>query len=56
MWALGKIHRRLGEQETAFVWFARAHATAPDQLTFVREVASGRRPRPRNLHEAFPCG
>jgi tetratricopeptide (TPR) repeat protein len=29
-WALGKIYQRLGEQENAFTWFARAHAIKSD--------------------------
>ena len=31
MYALGKIHQRLGDQETAFAWFAKGHALKPDQ-------------------------
>jgi tetratricopeptide (TPR) repeat protein len=38
MWALGKIYQRLGEQVTAFDWFARAHAIKPDQPDVAREA------------------
>jgi tetratricopeptide (TPR) repeat protein len=37
MWALGKIYQRLGEQATAFDWFARAHAIRPGQPDLARE-------------------
>ncbi len=128
MWAIGKIHQRLGDQEKALAWFSKSHALKPDQpdvareagiaaldlgrvedalaycraavasnpddpglvcnlalahclagndpeavrcvteaaerdpadpvtatvLGFIRDVASGRRVRPRSMHEAFP--
>jgi Flp pilus assembly protein TadD len=38
MWALGKIHQRLGDQEAAFGWFAKAHALKPDQPDVAREA------------------
>jgi Flp pilus assembly protein TadD len=38
MWALGKIHQRLGEQAAAFDWFTRAHAIKPDQPDVAREA------------------
>jgi Flp pilus assembly protein TadD len=38
MWALGKIHQRLGDQPAAFAWFAKAHAVKPDQPDVAREA------------------
>ena len=38
MWALGKIRQRLGDQEAALGWFARAHALKPDQPDVAREA------------------
>jgi tetratricopeptide (TPR) repeat protein len=38
MWALGKIYQRLGDQATAFDWFARAVAIKPDQPDVAREA------------------
>lgn len=38
MWALGKIHQRLGDMQTALAWFARAHATNPNQADVAREA------------------
>jgi len=38
MWALGKIHQRLGDQTLAFAWFAKAHAFKPDQPDVAREA------------------
>ncbi len=38
MWALGKIHQRLGTQTIAFEWFAKAHAIKPDQPNVAREA------------------
>lgn len=39
MWGLGKIHQRMGDQQTAFDWFARAHAIKPDQADVAREAS-----------------
>ncbi len=39
MWALGKIHQRLGDQTAAFDWFAKAHAINPDQPDVAREAS-----------------
>lgn len=39
MWALGKIHQRLGDQTVAFEWFAKAHAIQPDQPDVAREAS-----------------
>jgi len=38
MWALGKICQRLGDQEAAIGWFAKAHALKPDQPDVAREA------------------
>jgi Flp pilus assembly protein TadD len=38
MWALGKIYQRLGEQATAFDWFARSHGINTDQPDVAREA------------------
>lgn len=38
MWALGKIHQRLGEQEIAFGWFAKAHGLMPNHPDVAREA------------------
>jgi Flp pilus assembly protein TadD len=38
MWALGKIYQRLGDQQLAFKWFARAYALKPEQPDVVREA------------------
>ena len=38
MFALGKIHQRLGDQALAFAWFAKAHAVKPDQPDVAREA------------------
>jgi tetratricopeptide (TPR) repeat protein len=38
MCALGKIHQRLGEQETAFEWLRRAQSIDPTQSALAREA------------------
>jgi tetratricopeptide (TPR) repeat protein len=38
MWAPGKIHHRIGDQATAFSWFAQAHALRPDEPEVAREA------------------
>jgi Flp pilus assembly protein TadD len=38
LWALGKIHQRLGDQEAAFAWFTKAHEIKPDQPDVAREA------------------
>lgn len=38
MWALGKIHQRLGDQAQALRWFAQAHALKPDEPDVSREA------------------
>jgi tetratricopeptide (TPR) repeat protein len=38
MWAVGKIHQRLGDQDTAFDWFLRAHRLNPGQADVLREA------------------
>jgi Flp pilus assembly protein TadD len=38
MWALGKIYQRLGQQATAFGWFAQAHTLNPQQPDVAREA------------------
>ncbi len=38
MWAMGKIHQRLGAHAIAFEWFARAHAINPEQPDVAREA------------------
>jgi Flp pilus assembly protein TadD len=38
MWALGKIHQRLGELSEALVWFGRAFAINPSQPNVAREA------------------
>jgi tetratricopeptide (TPR) repeat protein len=38
MWALGKIHQRLGYQEAAFEWFVKAHTFNPEQPDVAREA------------------
>jgi len=39
MWSLGKIHQRLGDQETALLWFTKAHEIQPDQPDVAREAS-----------------
>jgi tetratricopeptide (TPR) repeat protein len=38
MWAVGKIHQRLGAHAIAFDWFARAHGINPNQPDVAREA------------------
>lgn len=38
MWVLGKIHQRLGDQATAYTWFAKAHQLKPSQPDVAREA------------------
>lgn len=38
MWAIGKIHQRLGCPEAAFLWFNRAHQVNPQQTDVAREA------------------
>jgi tetratricopeptide (TPR) repeat protein len=38
MWALGKIHQRLGSHAAAFEWFSRAHVLNPTQVDVAREA------------------
>ncbi len=39
MWLLGKVYQRLGEYESGFRWFARAHRVNPEQPDVAREAA-----------------
>jgi Flp pilus assembly protein TadD len=38
MWALGKIHQRLGDSELALDWFKRAHKINPGETDVAREA------------------
>lgn len=38
MWALGKLHQRLGENAEALTWFTEAHQIKPDQIDVLREA------------------
>lgn len=38
MWALGKLHQRLGDNAAALKWFTEAHRIKPDQPDVLREA------------------
>lgn len=38
MWALGKLHQRLGAHMDALEWFTKAHQIKPDQVDVLREA------------------
>lgn len=38
MWALGKLHQRLGDSSAALKWFTKAHRIKPDQPDVLREA------------------
>ena len=38
VWAMGKIHQRLGDTRRALTYFARAHKMNPDQVDVAREA------------------
>ncbi len=38
MWALGKLHQRLGDNSAALRWFTTAHQIKPDQPDVLREA------------------
>jgi tetratricopeptide (TPR) repeat protein len=39
MWLIGKVHQRLGEEDTALSWFERAYQVNPSQPDVAREAS-----------------